>query len=118
MAHNQDIGKAGEDIACQYLLQKQYKIIARNWRCGHLEVDIIAYHNEVLHIVEVKTRTNIQYGYPEEQITTKKFRLLQDAAVQYLELHPQYHKIQFDIIAINLLPNAEPHIAYFEDYYM
>ena len=62
--HNQETGKIGEDIATEYLIGKGFKIIARNWRFKHYEVDIIASKNSFLHFIEVKTRNSLQYGYP------------------------------------------------------
>ncbi len=118
MSHNQDIGKQGEDLAVSYLIKNGFTILHRNWRFSHLEVDIFASKNEMLHIVEVKTRTNYKYGNPEEQITNKKFKLLQDAAVIYQELYPQYTKIQFSIIAINITPNEEPVLLFLEDFFI
>jgi putative endonuclease len=118
MNHNQDIGKQGEDIAVAFLIKNGFTILHRNWRFSHLEVDIFASKNGMLHIIEVKTRTTYKYGNPEEQITTKKFRLLQDAAVIYQELFPAFTKIQFDIVAININQNEEPTILFLEDFFI
>ena len=49
-------GTCGEELAVKLLQQKDYNILERNWRCGHLEVDIIAENDDYLVIVEVKTR--------------------------------------------------------------
>jgi putative endonuclease len=116
--HNQKIGKDGEELACTFLVKNGFVIKDRNWRFGHLEVDIFAYKESILHIVEVKTRTTIKYGLPEETVTTKKFRLLQDAAVAYLDLYPEFTKIQFDILAITILPNEPIDYFYIEDYFL
>lgn len=116
--HNQKVGKDGEDLAVQYLLDNGFKIKDRNWRFGHYEVDIFAFKEPILHIVEVKTRTSLRFGLPEESITTKKFRMLQDAAVAYLDLHPQYTKIQFDILSITILDNQPIEYFYIEDYFL
>ena len=58
-------GFAGEDMAANLLRQKGYRILERNWRCGHLEVDIIAETDDYLVIVEVKTRKSTAFGEPE-----------------------------------------------------
>ncbi len=116
--HNQIVGKKGEDLAAAFLIKNGFKIIDRNWRFGHLEVDVFAFKNDILHIVEVKTRTSEKYGLPEESITTKKFRLLQLAAIAYLDLFPQYTKIQFDILAIQILPNTPIDYLFLEDYFL
>jgi Holliday junction resolvase-like predicted endonuclease len=65
-------GAKGEEIATDYLIEKGYTILERNWRHHHLEVDIIASKESLLHIIEVKTRHSLRYGRPEESITRDK----------------------------------------------
>ena len=84
MTANQDKGTKGENVATDYLLQKDYTIIERNWRYKHWEIDIIASKNKKLHFVEVKTRTNKKFGNPEESINEKKMNALKKGAEQYL----------------------------------
>ena len=70
--NNKDTGFLGENITAQYLTQNGYEILHRNWRYKHLEIDIIAIKEGMLHIIEVKTRTDHQFGFPEQAITAKK----------------------------------------------
>ena len=65
MAHQQDLGKWGEDLAVAHLLASGYSIVTRNWRYGKEEVDIIARQGDTLLIVEVKTRESDAFGNPE-----------------------------------------------------
>ena len=51
------IGQNGEEIACDFLLSRGHQILDRNWRSGHLELDIVSEDQEGLHFVEVKART-------------------------------------------------------------
>ncbi len=118
MNHNQEIGKKGEELATQWLVKHEFTIKERNWRYSHSEVDIIAFKNNILHFVEVKTRTNYKYGNPEESINYKKFEMLQSAAIAYLEQYPAYNKIQFDILAINISPNQDVEIFYIDDFFL
>ena len=53
-----EIGKNGEDLAVEYLVNKGYKILERNWRSGHKEIDIIAMDGDTLVVVEVKCRSS------------------------------------------------------------
>ena len=76
-------GLYGEDLATSLLLQKGYRILERNWRCGHLEVDIIAENDEYLVIVEVKTRKSSAFGSPEFFVDMQKQRHLIRAALYY-----------------------------------
>jgi putative endonuclease len=93
-------GRTGEWLAADYLQSLGYKILCCNWKHRQYEIDIIAVSQGVLHIIEVKTRHSGQFGEPEEAVSGKKFRNLQKAASQFLELNPCWKRIQFDVIAI------------------
>lgn len=109
MAKHNDIGKQGEELAVDYFAAKGYEILHRNWRKGHWEIDLIVSKNQILHIVEVKTKTSNKYGYPEDEVTVNKFRYLTSAAEEYLFQHPKWKWIQFDILSIIL----EPELTFF-----
>ena len=83
-------GFAGEDMAAKLLQEKGYKILARNWRCGHLEVDIIAETDDYLVIVEVKTRKSAAFGEPEVFVDRQKQRNLIRAAMCYAKYKPRW----------------------------
>lgn len=72
MASHNKLGSLGENIAKDFLKRKGFIIIALNWRYLHYEIDIIARHQNMLVFVEVKTRTTIMYGFPDEPIDHKK----------------------------------------------
>lgn len=95
-------GATGEALAAGYLRSEGYNLIERNWRFGRREVDIIAERGGVLHFIEVKTRRSTHFGQPEEKVDNRKIGLLIDAAAEYLHQHPQWQRIQFDILAITL----------------
>jgi putative endonuclease len=96
------IGNKGEEIALKHLLEKGYKILEKNWRFRHKEVDIIATDSTNLVIVEVKTRTNDIYGDPEQSVTFQKQDYLIAAAEQYLNIKDLTTPVRFDIITIVL----------------
>ena len=116
MAKHNEIGLQGEALAVDYFASKGYELIHKNWRKGHWEIDLIMHKNNILHIIEVKTRTNDKYGYPEDEVTVSKFKYLTSAAEAFLFLNPQWQRIQFDILSITL----KPEIKYFliEDVYL
>ncbi len=117
MESNKEKGAKGEQIANDYLIEKGYQILERNWRHHHLEVDIIASENALLHIIEVKTRHSLRYGLPEESITRDKMTFLKNAAEAYQFQHPYWKYIQFDVIAITIIGNDPREIFMIEDVY-
>lgn len=115
--HNKNIGSKGEALAKSYLENKGYLILAMNWRHGHWEVDIIAAKNGKLHFVEVKTRTSAKYGPPEASVSAKKMQFLRSAAEIYQWQHPEWDKVQFDILGIYMPLGAAIEYLFNEDVY-
>jgi len=115
MSKHNKIGIKGEQIAVDYLLNKGYIILHRNWRSGKKEIDIIALKNNVLIILEIKTRTNFDFGFPEEAVNRKKQAFLKSAASVFIDANPQYPQIQFDIISILINDEAVKEIVHFEE---
>ena len=118
MAQHNDLGVKGEDLAADWLKNKGYRIIQRNWCCGQLEIDILATKENVLHIVEVKARNFSAIGYPEDGVGKQKFKSLQRAAHVYLQMNPNYEWIQYDILAITLFKDKEPEFFLIEDVFL
>jgi putative endonuclease len=114
---NKDTGFLGENKAAELIQQKGHIILERNWRYRHLEIDIISSHNGCLHIIEVKTRTSLQFGFPEQHINTTKMQFLKNAAAHFHYLHPAYKRLQFDVVAIYIDHQQKFIIDYFEDVY-
>ena len=112
------LGQDGEQLAEQYLKEKGFEILHRNWRHSHYEIDIIALKNGVLHIVEVKVRSSKKFGMPEDAVNKRKFKSLLNAADEFLYLNQQYRHVQYDIISINVSKNAPAEIFMIEDVYL
>ncbi len=100
MADHNDLGAQGELAALNYLLKKGYNILERNYRHQKAEVDIIALKNNVLHCIEVKTRSNAYWGKPQIFVGRKQELRIIDAAEHYLEKKDLYHELSFDIIEV------------------
>ncbi len=83
----QGLGRTGERLAEQALLQRGYRILERNFRCRYGEIDLVAEHEQELVFVEVKTRRGTAFGLPEEAVTPRKQRTILTVAAHYLELH-------------------------------
>ncbi|MFH1194185.1 MAG: YraN family protein [bacterium] len=106
-----DFGKIGEDIACKFLSDKGFKIIQRNYRFERGEIDIIAEDGDVLVFVEVKTRTNLEYGPPEYAITKSKQKQIKKIAEAYLwEKEIKDRDCRIDVVAIILRKNNKHNI--------
>lgn len=104
MADHNELGEYGEEEAVKYLIAQGYNIVQRNWRFGKTEIDIVAETDQWLIMVEVKTRSNAEFGNPEEFVSRTKQRHLIRAANRYAELFPTDKDIRFDIIAIVINP--------------
>jgi len=114
MAEHLDTGKKGEDRAAEFLAEKGYEIITRNYRFRHAEIDIIAKKNKILVFVEVKTRTNTSYGMPEEFVDATKRRLIMKAAENYIFDHDWHGDIRFDVVSLVINQNTT-RIQHIED---
>ena len=101
--------KLGEEIAANYLKNKGYKIIERNFRKGYGEIDIICVRDNVLVFVEVKTRTTALYGGALEAIAYHKIKSLIKTVQFYKMLHPKLpESLRIDAILIDLGSNNKP----------
>lgn len=96
-----ELGKAGEEMAVQFLVEKGYKIIEQNYRFGHGEIDIIAEDKGILVFVEVKTRNTLEFGRPEEAVSRSKLKRIKKIAEGYLYEKEIDDKVcRLDVIAI------------------
>ncbi len=100
MAQHNELGKKGEKIAVDYLIENNYQILEKNYRYLKAEVDIIALKNNTLAVVEVKTRSSNYFGNPEEFVNPKKIKLLLSAIDNYVIEKDLDVEVRFDIIAI------------------
>lgn len=98
------MGRHGEDETCQYLIDHGHTILDRNWRYGHLEIDIISLAGDGIHFVEVKSRTAPVQGEPQEAVTASKQRHIASAAGKYMSMKQKYLgrdlEVWFDVAAI------------------
>jgi putative endonuclease len=115
-SQNKPLGDRGERLAAEHLERAGWTILARNFRLGHREVDLVARRGEVVAFVEVKTRAGLGYGHPLEAITWKKRREIQQVAAAWIEAHGRPDDVyRFDAVAILLPVGGEPVIEHVED---
>lgn len=102
-----ELGKKGEDLAVAFLKKKHYKILFRNYRCRFGEVDIIALHRNRLSFIEVKTRTSVSFGLPQEAVSREKQRKISMVALEFIQRYRLESKdAGFDIIAVRCMPDG------------
>ncbi len=100
MAQHNELGKKGEQLAVDFLLKNDYDIIERNYRFEKAEVDIIAKKDDVIAIVEVKTRSTADFGDPQDFVKPKQIKNLVKAVDEYVTVNDLDVEVRFDIIAI------------------
>src|SRR6187402_1188003 len=100
MAEHNELGKLGEDLAVEYLKKNGYTILNTNWTFQKAEIDIIAKKENTLAIIEVKTRSSIEFGLPQDFVKPKKIQLLVKAVNEYVISNDLDVAVRFDIIAI------------------
>lgn len=108
-------GQWGEDLAADFLSGSGLVIATRNWRYKRAEIDIIARENGILVFIEVKTKTSLHFGRPEEMVNKRKQKLLIEAAMAYMRSVGHEWEIRFDIVAILGNPGELKEIVHFRD---
>ncbi|KIO53995.1 YraN family protein [Flavobacterium hibernum] len=105
MAEHNELGKKGEELAVEYLQENGYEILDRNWTFQKAEIDIIAQKESILAVIEVKTRSSLDFGSPQDFVKPKKIQLLIKAVNAYINYREKDFgddlNIRFDIIAIH-----------------
>ena len=107
MAEHNIIGQKGEEIAAKIMRKKGFRVVDTNWKCGHLEIDVIAVNKKEIAFVEVKTRTtSFADKRPEEYVDEVKRRRISAAANAYIKQHQVCLTPRFDIIGITMDPDT------------
>ena len=118
MAKHNLLGADGEILAAKWLTDRGYTLLHRNWRHSYYEVDIIASAKNILHFIEVKTRSNKKFGEPEESVDNKKINNLMKAGAEYQFLHPEWKRVQYDVLSITIDQNNDAVYFFIEDIYL
>jgi len=104
------LGRRGEELAARYLQQAGHRVLARNWRTGRRELDIVTLDGATVVFVEVKTRC----PGPErsaEALSPRQRRELRRAAEAWIHSHPGVGaEFRFDLVAVDLRPGNSPHV--------
>lgn len=113
-----ETGIEGEKIAVQYLENKGYAILFKNWRFKHKEIDIICKDKSTLVFVEVKTRNDDYFQKPYEAVQINKQTLLTEAAEAFITKYTDFDSIRFDVVSIILKKNNIFEIEHIREAFM
>ena len=107
--NRQEVGKLGEKEARKFLKKRGYRIREVGFRCPRGEIDIVAQQKDYLVFVEVRTKSNLDFGTPEESITQAKKKKLIALALTYTSTHQDIPSLwRIDVVAIELNDKGKP----------
>lgn len=96
-----DLGNSGEQIAVEYLEKIGFKILNRNFYCKQGEIDIVARDGDEVVFIEVKTRTNTNFGNPSEAVDYRKQKHIYKSAKYFLCKYKMLDAhIRFDVVEV------------------
>ena len=101
MAEHNELGKLGEELAVEFLRKEGYRILETNWMFQKAEIDILAQKENILAVVEVKTRSSLDFGLPQDFVKPKKIQLLVKAVGAFVSERDLDIQVRFDIIAVH-----------------
>lgn len=108
------VGRKGEDVALKYLQERGMRLVARNWRSGHKELDLIMDDGEFLRIIEVKSLNYPNTNDPFCAVDNKKRRRIVAAAHHFALLHNVGKEVVFDVVSV-LFNGSNYRVEYFEE---
>lgn len=100
MADHNDLGKKAEDLAAEYLVKNEYRILVRNFRFKKTEIDIISEKDNLIIVIEVKARSTDFFILPQEAVTKGKIKSIVTAANHFMEEFNRDQEVRFDIISV------------------
>jgi putative endonuclease len=107
-------GSEGEDLARTFLEKKGFTILEKNYRYRRSEIDLIVEKENWLVFIEVKTRTSVAFGYPEEFVDYNKKKMIFQGALNYMIEKDWQGNVRYDIVAV-LMDGNEVEIKHIED---
>lgn len=111
-----DLGVRGEALAARFLEARGWRVLARNYRSGRKEVDLITERDGVVAFVEVKSRRGAGFGHPLEAITWKKRREIAHVARAWRAAHPRTGRVlRFDAVAVTFRAGGRPVVEHVPD---
>ncbi len=117
LSKKQALGMRAEQLAADYLEQRGYKILARNWRRPEGELNLVLGAEGLCVFVEVRSRTGTERGHPLETVDAhKRARVLRAARMYIDEERPQAAVFRFDVVGVTFaLDESPPELVHVED---
>lgn len=109
MTYKKRLGDKGEEIAADFLLDKGYQILERNYFSRYGEIDLVAQDFDAVVFVEVKTRRTQSFGSPEASVTPAKLERIQKAGLIWLRDHPDSPE-NWRVEVISIMLDARYHV--------
>ena len=108
---NNETGRRGEDLALEWLQRRGFRLLDRNWRSAHKELDLVMESSGRVHFVEVKTLTPPLLVEPFEKVDARKQSRLISAARSYISRNQVRKEVQFDVVSV-VLDGDDPRVEY------
>lgn len=117
MSHKQKIGKKGEYYAKEYLISQGYSYITSNFYTKYGEIDLIFKNKGNIVFVEVKTRTNLNFGFPEEAITKTKLKKIKLSFQQFFNSYPEFSRLipKIEVITVLFTNMSSPEVGHIKN---
>jgi putative endonuclease len=112
-----ETGRRGEDLALAWMQDHGFRLLDRNWRSGHKELDLVMEGDERVHIVEVKTMTPPLLIQPFEKVDPAKQGRLVAAARHYIAQRQVTREVQFDVVSV-VLGDGQPQVEYIPEAFL
>lgn len=117
MMNRLETGREGENIALRYLLKRGLTLCERNWRTGHLEIDLIMENNISIHFIEVRSLQNSEQVFPRDTVIKKKQKRIIRAAASYIYKKRIAKEVIFDIVSV-VFSNNKYEVEYIENAFL
>ncbi|NJN41018.1 MAG: YraN family protein [Flammeovirgaceae bacterium] len=114
MSDNIKRGNEGEERAANFLTEKGYEILDRNYRFKRSEIDLVVRKDNVLVFVEVKMRSSASHGFPEEFVDRAKQLKVLEGAEQYMMENQWHGRVRYDVVSVQGR-GADSDVRHFED---
>ena len=106
---SRNLGSMAENLAAQYFSKIGYKILARNFRAGHGEIDLILEKDSTIVFVEVKARKSLYFGLPQESVTAAKQATIRRVSEAFLQKKNMLgREVRFDVLAVTFADGSGP----------